>query len=104
MGIYIAPVYLLHNEAATGGFKEWPGGPGTLVAAGTIGGATVALEIQSPDPTAPTTSVPVVTNPVLAIPGTAQFSLPANSKVRVTVTGGAPSGLYVYIKQNQENV
>jgi hypothetical protein len=89
---------LAANVAATGAAVAIKGGQYTFMAEGTVGGATVFLQGQSPNGT---------WSPVLIFAGSAVsftalpnaqtgIDLPAGN-VRFAVTGGAPSALYAYL-------
>ena len=81
---------LLSNASATGAGVTWGGGKAQFSAAGTFGGATVALEVLGPDGT---TWIAAGTSTSLTAAGLAVVDLP-QGQVRASVTGGAPSGLY----------
>ena len=74
--------------SATG--VQWNGGRASFTVVGTFGGATVALQWLGPDGV---TWVNVGTETTLTAAGVGNFELP-RGKLRVTVTGGSPSGLY----------
>jgi len=89
---------LASNLSATGAAVAIRGGEYQFSVEGTIGGATVSLQTQSPSGTwsdvsvfngskASTTALP------FALAG---IDLPA-CNVRLAVSGGAPSGLYAYL-------
>jgi hypothetical protein len=89
---------LLSNASATGAAVNIRGGQYTFSAEGTIGGATIALQVQSPNGTWETVSVfsnsaASTTTLPYALTG---IDLPAGA-VRVSVTGGTPSALFAYL-------
>lgn len=79
---------LLENASATGSAFNWLGGRGKLLVEGTFGGATITLQVQSPNGT----WLPVQT---ATAANTVNFFLP-KGKIRAAVTGGPPSAMYVY--------
>lgn len=79
---------LLSNASATGSAVPWPGGKGGVMLAGTVGGATITLQILGPDGTTWLTGATALT----AV-GVGVFELPCG-QIRALVAGGAPSGLY----------
>lgn len=81
---------LLDNASATGGQKTWDGGEGAFLVAGTLGGATVTLQILGPDGT---TWMDVGEDAALTAAGAVGFSLPPG-QIRAKVASGSPSGLY----------
>lgn len=83
-------VDLLYNASATGAGTLWGGGKAQFSAAGTFGGATVALEVLGPDNA---TWIAAATSTSLTAAGLAVVDLP-QGQVRASVTGGTPSGLY----------
>lgn len=91
---------LLSNGSATGNAVAWIGGRGTLTVEGTVGGATLALQMKSMLGTWIPANLPnSLTAIALTAAGTATFELPP-CDIRVTVTGGVPSALYVYAQSN----
>ena len=78
---------LLSNASATGSAVDWPGGETAIVLSGTVGGATITLQIQAIDDTWVTTGVS------LTAVGVASGLVPAG-RVRALVASGSPSGLY----------
>lgn len=91
---------LASNLSATGAAVQIKGGDYTFFAEGTIGGATIALQIQTPNGAWATvgsfaagTLVSATALPVAIT----RISLPSGS-VKLTVTGGAPSALYAYLQ------
>lgn len=86
---------LLKNASATGAWLQWGGGVGVFTAAGTFGGATVSLEYLAPDGT---TAVAMGTETTLTAAGGGAFCYPPG-RVRASVTGGTPSGLYAQADQ-----
>jgi|NOAtaT_5_FD_contig_61_2017407_length_2782_multi_5_in_0_out_0_2 hypothetical protein len=89
---------LLSNGAATGSGVNIRGGEYMFFANGTIGGATVQLEMLSPSNT--WTTVQVFTGSLVrftALPANQSgISLPAG-QVRFAVSGGTPSGLSAFL-------
>ena len=81
-------MFVLNNANTTGAAVIWTGGKFLLAVAGNVSGATLQLQYLGPDNV---TWLPVGTA-VTAI-GTQVLELPPGS-VRMTVTGGTPSGLY----------
>ncbi len=79
---------LLSNASATGSAVPWPGGKGAVMLAGTVGGATITLQILGPDGTTWLTGATALT----AV-GVGVIELPCG-QIRALVAGGAPSGLY----------
>lgn len=88
-------VPLLENAAATGSAAHWPGGPGVVTAEGTWAGATATLQVLSPNGTWVSTGVTFTAN------GTATFSAPT-ADLRIAITGGPPTALYIYAVQNDK--
>lgn len=89
---------LLANGSATGSAVAIKGGEYMFHAEGTVGGATLALQIQSPNGTWATITVfsnsPISTT---ALPyAQTGIDLPAGN-VRIAITGGAPSAIYAYL-------
>jgi hypothetical protein len=86
---------LLSNGSATGLAVNIRGGQYTFTAEGTAGGATIALQVQTPNGTWSNVNIfnnsPVSTT-TLPYDQTA-IDLPAGT-ARVLITGGAPSGIY----------
>lgn len=80
---------LLDAASATGEWKKWMAGKGYVWAYGTVGGATLALEWREYGGTA----VAVGTPASLTAAGMFNIDLP-EGEIRMTVTGGSPSGLY----------
>jgi len=89
---------LLSSGSATGSTTAIRGGEYIVFFDGTIGGATVALQIQSPSGT--WMSVEVFTGAAISytvLPRSQTgVNLPAGN-VRAGVIGGSPSGLNVYL-------
>lgn len=85
---------LLLNAAVTGSDAIWPGGKGTFMAEGTFGGATITLQVKSPNGS----YIAVSATTTLTANGTATFDL-APSLIRAAVSGGAPSALFAYAIQ-----
>ena len=89
---------LLANGAATGNAINIRGGEYCFTVEGTIGGATIGLQMQTPNGTWSTVQVwnasPVQTTAVPYFQ--TQIDLPAGA-ARVVVTGGTPSAIYSYL-------
>lgn len=89
---------LLSNASATGSAVAIRGGEYAFSAEGTVSGATIGLQMQTPNGTWATVQVwaasPVqsTTLPYFQT----QIDLPAGN-VRTVVTGGTPSALYSYL-------
>lgn len=83
-------VELLTNASATGAAALWPGGKGQFALAGTVGGATITLQILGPDGT---TYLSLGSAVALTAAGVANFEAPAGT-IRALVASGTPSGLY----------
>lgn len=90
---------LLINASATGSAIFWPGGTGTFSVAGTFGGATVTLQFLGPDGS---TWIAAGSDTTLTAAGGGNFTL-ASGNIRVSVSGGSPSGLYATAKVVQES-
>lgn len=86
---YPKTVTLLTNASSSGSAVDWPGGKGFFSVVGTFGGTTVAFQYLGPDGTTYVTP----TDGSLLAAGGFVFELPA-CKIKATVTGGTPSGLY----------
>lgn len=84
-------VNLLTSANATGDWVEWPGGDGRVELSGTVGGATVTLQVR--DKVATSTGHTVGTETTFADTGTGGFKLEAGCEIRLAVSGGTPSGL-----------
>lgn len=84
-------VTLLSNASATGTALEWPGGEGRVELRGTIGGATITLQVQDADGS---TYHTVGTDTTFTAAGTAGFILEAGAMIRCLVAAGTPSALY----------
>lgn len=84
---------LLNNVAATGSGVSVGGGSYVFTVDGTFGGATVALEIRSPDGS----SWLAIANGSFTAEGNCVVELGDGSEVRVSVTGGSPAALYANI-------
>lgn len=89
---------LLSNTGATGSSVAIRGGEYAFSVEGTISGATVGLQMQTPNGTWATIQVfnasPIQTTAVPYFQ--TQIDLPAGN-VRTVVTGGSPSALYSYL-------
>lgn len=83
-------VVLLDNASATGNWKTWPGGDGRIDLCGTIGGATVTLQVKGCDGS---TAHTVGTDTTFTATGSNGFKLEAGCEIRMAVSGGSPSGL-----------
>lgn len=81
---------LLSNASATGAAAAWPGGAGMVDVVGTFGGATATLQFLASDGT---TWTPFGTDTTFTAAGGALFMM-RSGKIRMAVSGGAPSGLY----------
>lgn len=81
---------LLSNESATGDYIKWPGGRGEVRVDGTFGGATLTLQIKSPDGSSVMT---VGTNTTFTAEGIGGFDL-GPCDLKMGVSGGTPSALY----------
>lgn len=87
-----AQIDLISNAAATGAAKTCAlGGRYLMVLAGTVGGATVTVEILGPDGA----TYVLVDGATLSAVGTKTIFLPWGATVRGAVAGGTPSGLYL---------
>lgn len=89
---------LASNLSATGSAMAIKGGEYMFTAEGTVGGATISLQFQTPNGTWSDVSIfanSVVKSTTLPLVQT-QVDLPAGN-VRMAATGGAPSGLYSYL-------
>lgn len=85
---------LLTNANATGTAQNWDGGDCAFLAEGTIGGATLQLQYQSPQGT----WLNVVGASMTAASLVQGLKVPPG-QVRCLVTGGTPSALYAWIEQ-----
>lgn len=89
---------LLNNASASGSPVNICGGEYLFTVEGTVSGATVALQVKTPNGTLVTVNVfnnsPVSTT---SLPYTqTAIDLPAG-QVQATVTGGTPSALFAYL-------
>lgn len=84
-------VTLLSNASATGTAVEWPGGWGRVEVRGTVGGATLTLQVQDADGS---TYHTVSTETTFGATGAAAFFCEAGAQIRMAVSGGTPSALY----------
>lgn len=82
-------VLLANAGAGNGASSLWLGGPGMLTLEGTIGGATIAFQVQTWNGAWVNYSTPTAA-------GASNFDIPIGVPIRVTVTGGTPSGIYAY--------
>ena len=85
---------LLVNANATGSAQDWDGGRAVFMVEGTISGATLQLQYQSPQGTWLAVSGASAT----AAGASAAVEVPPG-QVRCLVTGGTPSALYAWLKQ-----
>ena len=81
-------VALLKNDSATGNACHWPGGRGSVILTGTIGGATINFQFLGPDG-----STWVTIGSAIAAAGQSLFELPPG-QIRISISGGTPSALY----------
>lgn len=101
MAVRTADVFVATNRNGTGSSTQagWPGGRGLLTAQGTFGGSTLTLEHQDKQTG---NWVQAISPAGAAISMTAQgdalFELP-DCQVRITMTGGAPTGIYATISR-----
>lgn len=89
---------LLSNGTATGSAVSIKGGEYAFMVEGTAGGATFALQVQTPNGTWGTVSVfsaSAVSTTTLPYVHTG-IALPAGT-ARIVITGGAPSAIYAYL-------
>lgn len=87
-----AQIDLISNAGATGAAKSCAlGGRYLMALAGTVGGATVTVEILGPNGATYLT----VDGASLTAVGTKVIFLPWGATVRGAVAGGTPSGLYL---------
>jgi len=84
-------VSLLSDATATGTAVAWPGGDGRVELRGTVGGATITLQVQDSDGS---TYHTVGTDTTFTATGTAGFKIEAGAMIRMLVAGGSPTGLY----------
>lgn len=85
---------LASNLSATGAAVSIPGGEYIFSAEGTVGGSTISLQVQSPNGTWSDASSWGAAVKTLTLPfAQTHIDLPA-CKVRMAVTGGAPSALF----------
>lgn len=85
---------LLSNAAATGAAKSRAAVIYTFAVDGTFNGATVALEMKSPDGS----SWLAISGASFTAEGAVNVELPSNS-YRASVTGGPPSGIYASLNK-----
>jgi hypothetical protein len=88
---------LLSNASASGAVVNILGGQYIFMAEGTVGGATISLQVVSPNGTATTVkafnnAVSTTTLPYSQTP----VDLPAGT-VQAVVAGGTPSALFAYL-------
>lgn len=90
---------LASNLAATGPTVAIRGGEYMLLVEGTVGGATITLQIQTPNGT--WTTVQAFAGGALvsmtALPEAISWIPLPECNVRMGVTGGAPSALFAYL-------
>lgn len=91
MGAVGARADLLDDASATGSDVQWGGGRGSFMAEGTFDGATVTLQVITPNGT----WIPVSSATALTAAGAAEFELPAG-RIRAAVSGGTPTALYAW--------
>lgn len=84
-------VALLDNTSETGTAVEWAGGDGRVELRGTVGGATITLQVRDADGS---TYHTVGTDTTFTATGTGGFKLEAGAMIRLLVAGGTPSALY----------
>lgn len=85
---------LLSNASATGSAVHWEGGDGFVTAEATWAGATATLQVQSQNGT----WIAVGTDTTFTANGAAGFTL-GECQIRVAISGGPPSAVYVYAQQ-----
>lgn len=85
-------VTLLENANETGQAVEWNGGDGRIDVCGTVGGATITLQVKGNDDV---TWHAVGADTTFTATGSNGFKLEAGCEIRAAVSGGTPSGLYV---------
>ena len=86
-------VTLLNNVAATGSPLTAEGGQYIWSSVGTFGGTTLALQALQPDGT---TYLTVASHTASSA---TQVAIGGATVMRVTVTGGSPSGLFSQLKR-----
>ncbi len=90
---------LASNASATGSAVKIKGGEYMFTAEGTIGGATITLQIQTPNGTWVTVQAfaggALVS--MTALPEAVSWICLPACNVRLGVTGGTPSALYAYL-------
>lgn len=84
---------LLDNAAVTGDPRGFGGGRYCFAVDGTFGGATVTLQMLSPDGS----SYIAVPNTALTTEGMVTVDLPSNS-YRALVASGTPSALFAFLR------
>lgn len=82
---------LLVNISATGNgnWIDWPGGPGTFIGEGTIGGSALKLQMETPS------GAGVDLDPALTfttLPNAYGFMAPSG-RLRAVLTGGSPASI-----------
>lgn len=85
---------LLSNASATGVAVDVPAGRYVFALQGTLGGATVTLQMLGPDGE---TYMSVGTDGEFTGAGAVEVALPAGP-VRASVAGGPPAGLYASLR------
>lgn len=81
---------LLSNASATGSAASVRGGLHAFAVDGTFSGATVKLQLLSPDGV----SFIDVPDASFTVEGVIGVELPGGSTVKAVITGGPPSGIY----------
>jgi hypothetical protein len=91
---------LLSNASATGSTATWPGGRGFFTLAGTVGGATIKIQLLGPDGTTFLDAVKLdgTTAASMTAVGCLELEMPP-AQIKATVTGGSPSGLYARLER-----
>lgn len=88
------------SAAGAGAAQAWPGGRGTVSAAGTFGGTSVTVEYQSANgtwiPVQALSQTATFTTVALTAAGMFQLELPPG-QIRAVATGGTPSALTVRV-------
>lgn len=101
MAVRTADVLVATNRNGTGSSTQvgWPGGRGLLTVEGTFGASTLTFEHQSKQTSNWITAIsPTGAAISMTAGGDALFELP-DCQVRITMTGGAPTGIYATISR-----